>query len=165
MRVVDPSLLDAGALRVRTRFDRMEALSAVLHRPDALELLDPDDRMLLELSVSLGRSTGFVAKYLGWKPSRVRRRLAHFRRAIALPVVVMALEARTPMTERCRQVALRHLLRGESIARIARRLRMCPRSVSRHLAYLKGWSSATSYLAGRLAEVRSRAIAEEEKSR
>jgi hypothetical protein len=163
MVVVDTSLLDARVMRTRARVDRIGQLLEALDRPDVRGVLQAGDRMLLELSLGLGHSDAFVAKYLAWPRSRVRRRLTHFRRAIARPEVRWALDLDSPMSDACRKVALRCLLVGDSVALVSKQMRMCPRSVRGHLAYLRGWCSATHYLARRLAEVQRQTHEEQDR--
>src|SRR4051794_38433568 len=82
---------------------------------ERIELLDRDDQILLELTLSTNVSQRRIAEMLGVEPGTVTRRLQRLSRRLRDPLVVRLLDPRCPLGPDYRQIGVEHFLAGRSV--------------------------------------------------
>lgn len=97
---------------------RVEVLERWLR--DRLDLLDPVDRLLLELVGSGDRSLRQTARLLGRDPGSTARRYRRLWKRLTDPTVALLVEVELGLTGWERRIALRHLLCGYRVGELAR---------------------------------------------
>jgi DNA-directed RNA polymerase specialized sigma24 family protein len=110
---------------------------------ERIELLDRDDQILLELTLSTNVSQRRIAEMLGVEPGTVTRRLQRLSRRLHDPLVVRLLDPRCPLGPDYRQIGVEHFLAGRSVADIAQRLGRTRASVRMTVENVRAWHHFT----------------------
>lgn len=115
---------------------------------DRLDLLDPADRILLELVGTGERSLRQTARLLGRDPGSTARRYRQLWKRLTDPAVALLIDADLGLTAIERRIALGHLLCGRRIGQLARREGVSPNRVRDALAAARGAVRAHRQLGG-----------------
>jgi hypothetical protein len=133
MNVSRPSILEYGK--------PLRALD--LAAPDALwervELLQRDDRVLVELALRGGVSHRRIAQMVNRTAGCVSRRLARIARRLHDPLVLALLHPACPLEPSSRQIAVERLLSDLSVEELARKHERTRTEVRRIVNLVKLW--------------------------
>jgi DNA-directed RNA polymerase specialized sigma24 family protein len=140
MPLLDPHILERQ-LNVRATAAMSGEQRAILRRA---ELLAPQDRLLVRLSLHNGVSRRQLGEVLNLKPGSVTRRLQRLGARLNDPLVVALLREDCPLAPEYRQLGVEHFLQGRHMRDLAESHRMSLSEVRRIITYLRGWHRGIS---------------------
>ena len=104
-----------------------------------VELLRPEERLLVELSVRGGRSSRQIAELLQRDAGTVSRTLHRIGKRLHDPLVIALLDPKCPLEGELRQVGVEHLLVGLSAHELAKKYDLSAAEVRRRIALVRFW--------------------------
>jgi hypothetical protein len=137
MNVINPLRLESGQLITRPNPLGHE------HLRRCIDLLDKDDRLLIELANGAGASHRKIAELMKLQAGTVSRRLRRVWGRVGDPIVTRLLDDRCPLGPDYRQIGVEHFLIGRSAARIAADRDMTPAAVREVIGYVRTWHRLT----------------------
>ena len=111
---------------------------------ERIDLLKPNDRLLIELALSGNHSHRRIAELLEIEPGSVSRRVRRVARRLHEPVVRRLMEERCPLPAEYRQIGVEHFLTGMSTKELAEKHGVAAGQVRRVVQFLRWWSRGTS---------------------
>ncbi|MGH7215212.1 MAG: hypothetical protein ACREIT_10660 [Tepidisphaeraceae bacterium] len=136
MPLVDNLVLDKKNSHKRYFVGLSEQQKEVLLRA---QLLEREDRLLVDLAVRGRRSHYQIARLIGIDRGNVTRRLRRLSIRLHDPLVVALIDQDCPLRAELRLLALEHYLGGKTIRHLADRHEMTLNEVKRALEYVRGW--------------------------
>lgn len=119
-----------------------------LHRMrPRIDLLEPSDRVLLDLIPTGLRTHREVARLLGIDAGTISRRLRQVLKRLNDPLVGVLLDRNCALPAEARQIGIEHFLMGLTATAIADKHQMHRRRVREQLSYMRGFVGGT--VAGR----------------
>jgi DNA-directed RNA polymerase specialized sigma24 family protein len=107
---------------------------------ERIDLLRPNDRLLLELTMRGNYSRRRIGKVLNLEPGSVSRRLRRLIGRLNDPLVSRLLDSRCPLPPDYRQIGVEHFLSGWSTTELAGKHGMTVIQMRQIVQYLRGWS-------------------------
>lgn len=103
------------------------------------KLLPPAERTLVCLYLRGELRNRQMAQLLNVNPSTLCRRIRRWIRRLNDPVVVALAEGSNGLSERHREIALRHFLLNQPRRQLAMEFEMTPFELAQTLSFVKGW--------------------------
>ena len=128
--------IDAGERILERSGSRGEVVERLR---DRIDLLLPNDRILIELVLSGAVTRARAAELLGVPAGTVSRRVKRVSERLYNPIVGALMEPRCPLSPDYRQVGVEHFLTGLTLGALAAKHGIGPREVRRRIEFVRGW--------------------------
>jgi DNA-directed RNA polymerase specialized sigma24 family protein len=103
------------------------------------KLLEPDDRMIVELTIAGRLSRRRIAELLDTDPGSVSRRFYRLVKRLNDPICSALARPRSGLREEYRQLAIGHFIQGHSAEQLATRHQLPGTHVRRVISFVNGW--------------------------
>ena len=105
-----------------------------------IDLLKPQDRLLVELAINADLTRRRIAELLKLPPGTVTRRINKLSARLHDPTVGRLLDPRCPLSPQQRQIGVEHFLTGLSARELSTKHQIPDAQVWRVIEYVRGWS-------------------------
>ena len=148
MPLIDHRVIDRlSSVRPETAPEHRSLQPRAVRGDDGSELfrrakfLLPQDRLLIELAFKNEMSIRQIARATGKPPGSVSRKVMRLCKRLREPTVIVLIDPTLalPLAPEHRQLAIEHLVQGQSARQLAELHEMPVPEVQRMLEYVKGW--------------------------